>query len=111
MRPRISVVKNDFPELAAKLAAGADRIAEETAQDIAGEIRQTAPDHVKADVSVERDGPGKRVVTVGDLHKLSFDAAMQEYGTASRGARPYVTPAAERARERFEEMLGRILRG
>jgi HK97 gp10 family phage protein len=109
--PQLRVISNDLDAIARRLVEAASKAAEDTAQDLANDIKETAPAHIRDDVSVEQDGPLRRIVTVGQRGSASFDAAMQEYGTSQRPANPYVVPAAERQRGRFHERLRGLIRG
>jgi HK97 gp10 family phage protein len=121
-------VEDGFKGISEFVRAQAGRVVRETAQAIAmeaqasmrgpksgrlyGEHRASAPGEAPAIQSGELVG-SVRPEMVGEQEAIvGADAdyvGMLEYGTLEMAARPFMTPAAERARPKFTEAMTRLL--
>lgn len=123
------LVYNRLPEIVAKLPRAATEIVKETVEEIDGTVRQgmaqpksgrvyvrgarlhtaSAPGEMPAiDSRALLNSLQKRVIS-GKARGYYFTdnpyAAYLEYGTSKMAARPFMTPAAERARRSFMRKL------
>ncbi len=106
------VVYNHFDKYAEMINQQARDLVAKTADEIAADIRASAPGNRIGKSVIIRDQAGglRKVITVGDLRKKSMHAAFVEYGTVHRAATPFATPAAETARPRFVSGMKSLIR-
>jgi HK97 gp10 family phage protein len=91
------------PAIAARLGSAVGGIVEETAALIEGLAKTKAPVRTGAlrnSIQSERTGEREAVVRVGVDYGI-----YQEFGTSKMAAHPYLMPAAEEAKPRFEERM------
>lgn len=109
MDAKVIVVHNEFQRIAAELRIAAIAVVDDTAQQIAGDIRRTAPSkRIPSAVRVRRPKALRREVTVGDSRR--FHAGFVEFGTVDQPAQPFVVPAAEAHRREFMRRMRTIVR-
>jgi HK97 gp10 family phage protein len=99
----------------AQLAEEARRAAQDLVRDTASAIATTAQALAPVDtgalrdsIEVEHEAPMRSVVTAGN-GDVDY-AAYQEFGTSRMHAQPYLTPAVEQERPRFEAGVKRLIK-
>lgn len=107
-------VLRSIPEIARELAQEASN---DMAEDVGDEVRNSAPvdtGKLKASIDVapvETDDPNVREAGVY-IDNRAFYWRYTEYGTQAKAARPFITPAVERARGKmpgiFREKFGAV---
>lgn len=113
MSVRIRVVFNDFPKIAAALRPRAEAIVAKTAHDIEAGAKANVQAHNLIDtgnllnsIRARRTGVAQWVVAVGADYGI-----YHEMGTRFLPARPFLSPAAERAKPTFDASMRALLRG
>lgn len=97
---QVIVVHNEFQAIAARMRIAAVETVDDIANQIAADIRHTAPSQrLPSTVRIRRPKALRREVTVGDRRR--FHAGFVEYGTIDQAAHPFVVPAAEAHRREF----------
>lgn len=94
-----------LPQIERQVPARAAAIIHGVAQDIEGEAKQNAPvdtGDMRDSIAAEQTGPAEAKVEVGE-----FYGHFVELGTRKMAARPFLVPAAEKARR----SLNRKFRG
>jgi HK97 gp10 family phage protein len=102
-----TMVRNDFPLLAARLEPRAENLAARMARQAADLARQRAPvktGYLRSSIQSRHLGESEWEVTVGASYGVYV-----EYGTRKMAAQPFLTPAFQTIAQRFEAELATLL--
>lgn len=107
MKVTIDIRKNRLPEIAKRAAQVAADVIRETVDGIATDARGRAP----VDTGELRDSIAGRVINqnAGEVVATADHASYVEYGTVKMPAQPYLHPAADAARPKFEAAVAKAL--
>lgn len=93
----VSLVRNDFAKIAARLREKAAVAVTAVTEEIAAAAEQAAPfPEIAESITVEQEDDLHQAVLVG-----LWWAGFWEYGTVGFAARPYLTPATEHHRQQL----------
>jgi HK97 gp10 family phage protein len=104
----VQVLKNTFDDLARRLDAGAERVVDNVADQVAAGMKARTSSRIGRTIETHRTGDAEVTVVAGDLSS-AHHAGFFEFGTVDRPAEPFVVPAAEEARHRFAAAVARVL--
>lgn len=100
------MLRSHLPHLASRMQRNANQTVSLTAREIARDAKATVArdtGETAAGIEAEDVAPGHSRVTA------PFPAGLIEFGTRRMGARPFMVPAAERARSTIVAAMGRRL--
>ena len=107
MSSTIRIEFNRFPEIAAKLPAETSAVVRKTAFDVEAHAKQVVPvdtGALKNSIATEMESD-----TSATIAPHTEYAAYVEFGTYKMAAQPYMTPAAEVNRPKFESAMRQLL--
>ncbi|NOZ27964.1 MAG: HK97 gp10 family phage protein [Chloroflexi bacterium] len=106
-RANIRIVFNRFPEIARRAPETTRAAVAKAAHDIEAHAKMVVPvdtGNLKNSIHTVIEADGFRGVVATGVEYAPY----VEYGTRRMGAKPYMTPAAERVRPEFIEAMKRI---
>jgi HK97 gp10 family phage protein len=105
-----TVVKSRFPNIAKELRPKLDLAVREVARDIGRGAQQRVPvrtGSLRSAIHVERQGLGSYAVIAHSTE--AWYGHLVEWGTRHSAPHPFLTPAAEAAREPLEHRVRQVL--
>lgn len=106
MTSGVRITYNRLPEIAKKLPELAGAVVKKTAFDLKANVQEKAPvdtGYLKSLIKAEMTG--NQSAKVGAYADYAY---WVEYGTRKMAARPYMRPAADKARKAFVEAMKKI---